>query len=247
MTEAAAVTRDAFLGGRVQVLQPAKGYRAGMDAVLLAASLEAGEGETIAEAGCGAGAALFCAAARLARTRFTGFERDAAMADLARQGAAVNDFGPRVSIELADIAQRDAAPENAFDQSFANPPFFDPAAVRAPADRKRAAYLSETPLRDWVLFLHRITKPGGRITMIHRAAMLPELMEEFAPRTGEICVLPVRPAPGEPAHRVLIRARKGLRRGPAALYDGLTLHVAPGGALTSRAQAAYAGAVLEWR
>ena len=48
------------------MFQPARGYRAGMDAVLLAASLAAREGGAIAEAGCGAGAALLCAAHRLA-------------------------------------------------------------------------------------------------------------------------------------------------------------------------------------
>ena len=33
------VTEDAFLGGRVTVRQPKSGYRAGLDAVFLAASL----------------------------------------------------------------------------------------------------------------------------------------------------------------------------------------------------------------
>ena len=35
------LTRDAFLGGRVTLLQPRRGYRAGTDPVLLAASVEA--------------------------------------------------------------------------------------------------------------------------------------------------------------------------------------------------------------
>ena len=39
-----AVSDDAFLGGRLRVLQPATGYRAGIDGVLLAATAEAGAG-----------------------------------------------------------------------------------------------------------------------------------------------------------------------------------------------------------
>ena len=35
------ITHDRFLDGAVTVVQPAEGYRAGMDAVLLAASLAA--------------------------------------------------------------------------------------------------------------------------------------------------------------------------------------------------------------
>ena len=94
---------------------------------------------------------------------------------------------------------------------------------------RQAAYLADTPLKAWVLFLHHVTRPGGRITMIHRAAALGDLLELLGPRTGEIEILPVRPAPGAAAGRVLVRARKGLRRGPVTLYDGLTLHGVAGG------------------
>ena len=36
-----ALTEDAFLGGRLRLLQPVQGYRAGVDPVLLAASVPA--------------------------------------------------------------------------------------------------------------------------------------------------------------------------------------------------------------
>src|SRR6185436_12687881 len=119
MTAAGDVTRDGFLNGAVTVLQPARGYRAGLDAVLLAASLEAADGDAIAEAGCGAGAALLCAAHRLPHCRFTGFERETEMAALAREGATANRFGERVDVRQHDIADRPAALENVYGQSFA--------------------------------------------------------------------------------------------------------------------------------
>lgn len=218
-----------------------------MDAVLLASSLEAGAGSRLAEAGSGAGAALLCAAHRLGEAAFAGFEREAAYVGLARQGIEANGFVARVAVHAHDIAERPADIENAFDQAFSNPPFFEPGAVRAPAPGKAAAYLATTPLKAWVLFLHHITKPGGRITVIHRAAALADLLELLNARTGEIEVMPIRPAPGTEAGRVLVRARKGLRRGPIRLYDGLVLHAAPGGALTPRAADALAGGALEWR
>lgn len=240
-------TRDGFLGGAVTIIQPAKGYRAGMDAVLLAASLSARDNEHLAEAGCGAGAALLCAAHRLSACRFTAFERETSAAALARESVAANAFADRIDVRGADIAERPADLENAFDQSFANPPFFEPHAVRAPAEGRQAAYLADTPLKAWVLFLYHVTKPGGRITLIHRAAALADLLELLNPRAGEIEVLPIRPGPGKPAGRVLVRARKGLRRGPVTLYDGLVLHDVPGGPYSSRAEACYKGSALEWR
>lgn len=241
------VTYDRFLGGAVTVVQPAKGYRAGMDAVLLAASLSAKLDESLAEAGSGAGAVLLCATHRLRGCHFTGFERDAGAIALARQGIASNDFGDRADIRSHDIAERPSALENVYDQSFSNPPFFDPSAVRAPATGKTAAYLAETPLKAWVLFLHHVTKPGGRITMIHRAAVLADLLELLNPRMGEIEVLPIRPTPGAAAGRVLIRGRKGLRRGPVTLYDGLALHDVAGGSFSRRAAACFEGSALDWR
>ena len=54
------LTDDAFLGGKLQILQPEKGYRAGIDAVFLAASIPAVDGETVFEAGIGAGVAAMC-------------------------------------------------------------------------------------------------------------------------------------------------------------------------------------------
>ena len=241
----AKVTHDRFLNGAVTVIQPASGYRAGMDAVLLGASLSAKPGEALAEAGCGAAAALLCAAHRLHGCSFTGFERDPAMVALAREGATANAF-TSVDIRNHDVGERLAALENVYDQSFANPPFFEPGAVRAPAEGKQAAFLAETPLKAWILYLHHITKPGGRITLIHRAAALADLLELLNPRTGEIEVLPIRPCPGAPAHRILTRARKGLRRGPVTLYDGLALHETAGGPSTARASACLTGGALEW-
>jgi tRNA1(Val) A37 N6-methylase TrmN6 len=243
----AGTTTDRFLDGAVSVIQPAKGYRAGMDAVLLAASLQAEAGQVLAEAGCGAGTALLCAAHRLAGCAFTGFERDDGVRVLAIEGVMANAMTGRVTVRAHDVGERPRDLENQFDQSFCNPPFFEPGTVRPPAPGREAAYLAETPLKAWVLFLHHITKPGGRITLVHRAAMLGELLELLGPRAGEIEILPVRPAPGAAAGRVLIRARKGLRRGPVTLYDGLALHETAGGPSTARAAEALKGGALEWR
>ena len=52
------LTEDAFLDGRVRLLQPRKGYRAATDPVLLAAAVAAKPGDKVLDIGCGAGAAL---------------------------------------------------------------------------------------------------------------------------------------------------------------------------------------------
>ena len=71
-----ALTEDRLLGGRLKLRQPQAGYRAGMDAALLAAACDAGPGARVLEAGCGAGAALLAAAARRLQSRFLGLEQE---------------------------------------------------------------------------------------------------------------------------------------------------------------------------
>ncbi|MBL4768768.1 MAG: methyltransferase, partial [Rhodobacteraceae bacterium] len=47
------------------LFQPRKGYRAGIDPMLLAASVPAHAGQSVLELGCGAGAAILCLATRV--------------------------------------------------------------------------------------------------------------------------------------------------------------------------------------
>ena len=54
----ATITENGYLDGRVRIRQPARGYRAGVDPVLLAASVPARDGQRVLELGCGVGAAL---------------------------------------------------------------------------------------------------------------------------------------------------------------------------------------------
>ncbi|MEM6626639.1 MAG: SAM-dependent methyltransferase [Pseudomonadota bacterium] len=243
----AGVTQDAFLDGAVTIIQPTEGYRAGMDAVLLAASLEAAPGARLLEAGTGAGAALLCAAYRLPEARFVGLERDARMAELARRSAKYSKLEGRAEIWSGDIGHRSAELENVFDQSFANPPYFDREAVKPPSPGREDAYLADAPLDAWIKFLLHTTKPKGRITLIHRAHALADILAFLHTRAGEIEVLPIFTSPGKAAKRVLIRARKGLRKGDVVLYQGVNLYQAPGGMVSERTEAVLRGGPLDWR
>ena len=98
-------TEDRLLGGRVRVRQPAKGYRAGMDAALLAAALDLSPEERVLEVGCGVGGALIQAAFRESATRFVGLERDAAAVALARENVASNGLCDRVAIQSGQVAR----------------------------------------------------------------------------------------------------------------------------------------------
>jgi tRNA1(Val) A37 N6-methylase TrmN6 len=220
-----AVTEDRLLDGRVRLRQPARGYRAGMDAALLAAACDAGPGARVLEAGCGAGGALLAAAARRPQARFTGVERDPAALVLARENIALNDLGDRVDVVAGDVALRfSGLGLEPFDAAMANPPFFDdPDSLRGPAPERRAAWMADDGLEAWIGFLSKAVREGGTITVIHRADRLADLLAFLAPKAGSFQVRPIHPFADEPAKRVLLRAVK-TGKAPLRLLPPLVLH-----------------------
>jgi tRNA1(Val) A37 N6-methylase TrmN6 len=244
-SEGAAV-ENALLGGRVRLRQPAKGYRAGMDAALLAAAVEAGPGQRVIEAGCGAGAVLMQIAARRPGTALTGLERDPAMAALARENAALN--GADASIIEGDVAAGFRALDlPPFDWAVSNPPFFDdPGALRAPAEGKRGAWMADDGLKAWTSFLLKSVREGGRIVVIHRADRLADLLALLGETAGSFAVRGVHPYADEPAKRVLVHAIK-TGKAPLRLLPPLVLHDGSGAKHTTEAEAVLRGeAALGW-
>ncbi len=230
-----AVTEDRLLGGRVVLRQPAGGYRAAIDPVLLAASVDPACGTEVADLGCGAGAATLCLARRLVACRVTGIERDPAMAALARDNLRLNGLADRCDVVTADLAT--PPPLGPFEQAIANPPFLpDGAGTASPRPRRRAAGMEAgLDLAGWTAAAARLLGRGGRLTMIHRADRLDALCAALLPTFGEVVICPLWPRRGAAARRVLVRARRGARS-PARLLPGLVLHEA-GGGFTPEAEA----------
>ena len=236
------VTEDWLLNEAVRIFQPRTGYRAGLDAVLLAAFLSGDHRTKALELGCGVGGALFPAAWRLNTTHFTGLEREPHMAELARRGATANAVSDRVDVVTGDAAELPSDWQNRFDLVFSNPPYFSHGKIQNPSEGRRHAYMADLPLQDWLKAMLFAACPKGRLVLIHRAGELGEILTYLMSRAGEISVFPIRSSPGEPAKRVIVSGRKGLRRGEIVLHDGLTMYERKGGRdYTAEALAIMAG------
>lgn len=241
-------TEDSVLDGKVRLLQPARGYRAGLDAALLAAACDARPAQRVIEAGCGAGGALLAAAARRPGAHFTGVERDPKALALAQKNIALNGMDDRVAVVAGDVALRfSGLGLEPFDAALANPPFFDdPGALRSPAAERRDAWMADDGLAAWIGFLTKAVREGGTVTVIHRADRLADILALFAPKAGSIQVRPIHPFANSAAKRVLVRAVK-TGKAPLQLLPALVLHDAEGAKHTPEAEAILRGAgALDW-
>lgn len=220
------LTHDGFLGGRLYVWQPVKGYRAGNDPVILAASCPARPGQSVLELGCGAGVASLCLATRVPDLELSAIERQAEYAALARRNG--SEAGLGLSVFEGDLVDMpEGLKRQSFDHVIANPPFFAPGkgSAAARADREEARR-EETPLAEWITAAYRRLKPKGWLTLIQTVERLPDCLSALS-GFGDVSVLPLQPRVGREAGRVILRARKGTR-GPFRLLAPILIHEGAG-------------------
>ena len=221
MFDDAELTDDKFLCGRLRLLQPAKGYRAATDPVLLAAACPAEAGESVLDLGCGAGAAALCLGHRLPGLLLAGLELQPAYADLARRNATRNAIP--LEVHEGDLARMPKALRRDFDHVIANPPYYHAGGSPSPVAARARAMQVETPLSDWVAAATRRLRPGGWLTLICGADGLPEVLAALPPKLGSAAVLPLAAREVRPALRVIVQARKG-GRAPFRLLAPLVIH-----------------------
>lgn len=217
------LTRDAFLGGKLALWQPKSGYRAGVDPVLLAASVPARAGQSVLDLGCGAGAAVLCLGTRVPGLHLAGVELQAPYAALARRNALDNGFD--LDVSCADLNRLPAGlRQRSFDHVIANPPYFRGGAHRKSPDRGRAVAMGgETALSDWIAVAARRLAPKGLLHVIQRAERLPEMLAAAEGVLGSIRILPLSARKGRDPELVILRARKG-GRAPFVLHAPVVLH-----------------------
>jgi tRNA1(Val) A37 N6-methylase TrmN6 len=225
-------TTDSLLDGRVSLMQPRKGHRAGSDAVLLAAAARAEAAERVIDVGASTGAAGLMLAAREKHAHYVFVERDPELAELCRRNCQANAVAGEVAVvDVLDRTARRAArlyPESA-DLVLTNPPFLEEGRARLSPDRGRAAAhaLPAGGLEAWIRTCIGLLKPKGRFVLIHRADRVAECLEAVGGRLGGLQIRCVHPTDAQPAIRVLLSGTKG-SRAPLTIAPPLVLHDSQG-------------------
>jgi tRNA1(Val) A37 N6-methylase TrmN6 len=209
-----ATTDDALRGGRIAYRQPAKGYRVGVEAPLLAAfALPPGRRppRAVVDLGAGAGAVGLCIAMSVPESRVTLVEREPLAAQLARENVAKNGFKMRVCVVEGELGTQGAELERGgFDLVVSNPPWFDEhAGAPSPDPRRRAArQLAPDALESLALTARQLLGRRARLCVTFPASSVARLLDVLA---GQGLVAKrmrmLHPRATEPATAAFVEAR----------------------------------------
>lgn len=219
------LTVDQFLGGRLLIQQPTRGFRSGSDAVFLAASVSEGKPISVLDVGCGVGVASLCVARRLPHVFVTGVDVMPSLIMLAQENAAANLLEDKVSFKVQDISEplSDLSPQS-FDCVISNPPYFQNSTLSHHPGRSKGRHYEDSFLREWVNFCFKMTKPRGMVHFIFPTPSLQALLNCFPSFVGGWEIFPLWPREDAPcSKRSLILARKGVKS-PSTIHKGLVLH-----------------------
>jgi tRNA1(Val) A37 N6-methylase TrmN6 len=237
---------DAFHRGAFHLVQPLRGHRAGMDALMLAAAAPSSFAGRLADLGAGAGAAGLAVLARCPRAQAVLVEREADMADFARRTLELSQnaaIARRAALLVADVTLAGAARREAglddrgFDAVIMNPPFNDTRDRQTPDALRKAAHVMEAGMFErWIRTAAAIAKPGGTLALIARPQSLAEILAALQGRFGGLDMKPIHPRPGDAAIRIVLRGVRGSRRA-LALDPPLFLHEAGSDRFSAEADA----------
>ncbi len=222
-------SEDYLLDKKVRIFQPDDGYRASVDAVFLSALVgRAAPGERILDVGSGTGAISLCLAHRFPDCQITGLELQPRLAELSNLSAAANGFA---NLRYLNRDIRRPLPEienGSFHHVITNPPYSG-GEMPSPNPSKAAAHdFKQFDLPSWIGFCLKKIRPQGYFYIINRAEAVDDILFCLHGKAGGATIVPLYSKAGQPAKRVLIRARKDAKS-PARIMPGLVVHSIEGG------------------
>ncbi len=218
-------TIDNFLGGRIKLVQPIDGYRAGIDPIFLAASIHSKPNDKVLDVGSGVGVASISLAVRCPDLRVYGLEIQDDLVTHSHTNLKSNNVEDRIDMINGDLLSPPSLLKpHSFDQVMTNPPYYEHTRGHSsPIPSKAQANTETVDMGKWIKASLTFLKPKGIFTMIHRAERISEILHHLQKHTGCIVVYPLWPGSNKPARRVIVQARKNVG-GELRLAPGMVLH-----------------------
>lgn len=196
----------------LRILQKERGFRFGMDAILLASFVRVEKNDRCADFGTGTGILPLLLAGTGRASHITAFELQEDMADMARRSVLLNGLEARIQVQACPVEAADTvlAP-GSLDVILCNPPYGVPGTtLHNPAKTlSLARHQQQDGLKAWYTMAYRLLRGKGRFAMIYPAPRMLEAMKALekaglAPKRFQL----VYPHAEKAANLVLIEALK---------------------------------------
>ena len=202
---------DLQLAG-LSLIQAKKGFRYGMDSVLLAYFADIRCNETVCDFGTGNGILPLLLVGRGKGHTFYAFEIMEDAAELARRNVKLNLLDERIHIIHSDASDANLYIDPcSVDSIICNPPYSHPSSSLASPNTQKAAARcqKENTLDGMFSAAFRILKGKGKIHLIYPASQMLYLMKKLQQHHLEPkCLRMVYPSVAKPANLFLIEAVK---------------------------------------
>lgn len=212
----------------LRLSQPRKGYRFGIDPILLTAFIQPRRRERVLDLGAGCGIIALLLAHRWSTLRLWGVELQADLARLAERNVRGNSLDDRCTILHGDAREfRTLFKEMFFQRIVSNPPFRTPRSGRISLQPGRALARQEIALTldDLASAAAFLLGHGGILDFIHLPERLPEIFQVLSENGLEPKGLRLVHSFSDSAPEMaLISARRGGRRGLKVLPPLVIFH-----------------------
>ncbi len=170
---------DLQLNG-LRLIQKMKGFRYGMDSVLLASFASVRANDTVVDFGTGSGILMLLLYGRQKGKKYYGIEIQQDIAEMAHRNIIINGLKSAMEIICADAGHADKLLSScSVDAVICNPPYFQyNEALSSPVQaidisRKQR----ENMLDSWIRSAHTILKGKGKLSLIYPAPKMLEIMK----------------------------------------------------------------------
>ena len=165
--------------GNLRYIQPKRGYRFSVDAILLADFVNVKPDERIIDLGTGSGILPLLIAALTSAREIVGLELQQHLAQIARRNVRLNALEHRIQILEGDLRQvSQLFRAGTFDVACSNPPYRKVGSGRINPENEQAIARHEIAcsLNDLLAAWKYLVKPGGKIFVIYLPERLSELL-----------------------------------------------------------------------
>ncbi len=203
-------TKDYLLDGKLVYYQLKKGYRSGIEPIILTGQIfKANLKKNILDMGSGCGPISLIVSFRNPKSLVIGFEKNQNHYDLANKNKEENGLS-NLEFFQKDVCKLEDNYISYFDLIFSNPPFFFEDKVITSKNKSiyDAKYTSKEKAKKWIENMIKYLKIDGRAYLINRYENLNFMLDLLKKNRCHVCIRPLLSFEGSLPKNVLLCINK---------------------------------------